>query len=259
MASFLDREVINKALQGIDAVFHLVSTTFPATSNADPDRDVRENLIGSLMLIEAMETCGVGRIVFLSSGGTVYGAPRWVPITEDHPLSPVTSYAIVKIAIEHYLRMYGALKGLSHIIVRASNPYGPRQAHVGTQGIVSTFMRRARAGDPVEVWGDGSIVRDYLYVTDLAAFCVLAASTDCSGTYNVGSSSGTTVNGVISAIRSVANAPLRVVYRPGRNFDVPNSVLDCSRARAEFGWSPKVSFEQGIRHLWEWLDCTGVR
>ena len=148
---FTDSAQILEALTDVEAVMHLASTTVPGTADLDPSADVRNNLLGSLSLLECMAQAGVSRILFLSSGGTVYGPPDVVPIPEDHPLRPINSYGIVKAAIEHYLQAFEATRGLSPISIRASNPYGPRQGHSGVQGVISTFLKRTMAGEPIEI------------------------------------------------------------------------------------------------------------
>src|ERR1700722_7131414 len=191
---FADEMTLVEALSGIDVVYHLVSTTVPGTADLDPKTDVRDNLIGTINLLESMQRLGLSRILFLSSGGTVYGIPEVVPIPETHALRPINSYGIVKAAIEHYLEMYRRTRGFSPVIVRASNPFGPRQAHSGVQGVISTFLRQILAGEPIEIWGDGAIVRDYLEVGDLSelayalelvigkAHTMGAAELDCQST-----------------------------------------------------------------------------
>jgi UDP-glucose 4-epimerase len=250
---FADEMMLVEALSGIDVVYHLISTTVPGTADLDPKTDVRDNLIGTINLLESMQRLGLSRILFLSSGGTVYGVPEIVPIPETHALRPVNSYGIVKAAIEHYLEMYRRARGFSPVIVRASNPFGPRQAHSGVQGVVSTFLRRTMAGEPIEIWGDGTVVRDYLEVSDLAELCVLAGTSDREGAYNAGSGHGLSVNEVVKAVREVTGADVEVIYKPARPVDVPRSVLDCSRAKNEFGWECETRFDSGLSNTWNWL------
>jgi UDP-glucose 4-epimerase len=250
---FADRIALVEALTGVETVYHLVSTTLPGTANLDPKTDIQDNLIGAINLFESMYALGVQRILFLSSGGTVYGTPEMVPIPETHPLRPINSYGIVKASIEHYLEMYRRTRGISPIIVRASNPFGPRQAHSGVQGVISTFLRRVLAGEPIEIWGDGSIVRDYFYVGDLAEFCARAGTGRREGAYNVGSGRGMSINQIVEAVRKVTGLDFETVYRPGRTIDVPRSVLDCSRARNDFGWECEADFESALRKTWDWL------
>ncbi len=250
---FADKMAVVEALAGVDAVYHLLSTTLPGTAELNPKTDVHDNLIGTINLLESMQGLGVRRILFLSSGGTVYGIPETVPIPETHPLRPISSYGIVKASIEHYLEMYRRTRGFSPIIVRASNPFGPRQAHSGVQGVISTFLRRILAGEPIEIWGDGSVVRDYFEVGDLAELCVRAGTSHSEGAYNAGSGYGLSVNEIIEAIRKVTGSDFEIVYKPGRPVDVPCSVLDCSRAKSDFGWECKTGFDAGLRNAWNWL------
>jgi UDP-glucose 4-epimerase len=252
---FADEMTLVEALSGVDVVYHLVSSTVPGTADLDPKTDVRDNLIGTINLLESMQRLGLTRILFLSSGGTVYGIPEVVPIPETHALRPISSYGIVKAAIEHYLEMFRKTRGFSPIIVRASNPFGPRQAHSGVQGVVSTFLRRILVGEPIEIWGDGTVVRDYLEVSDLAELCVRAGTSDREGAYNAGSGHGLSVNDVVEAVRKVTGADVKVIYKPSRPVDVTRSVLDCSRAKNEFGWECKTGFDSGLSNTWNWLKA----
>jgi UDP-glucose 4-epimerase len=252
-ADFANRMALVEALSGMDAVYHLLSTTVPGTADQDPKTDVQDNLIGTINLLDSMQRLGLSRILFLSSGGTVYGIPDTIPIPETHPLRPINSYGIVKATIEHYLEMYRRTRGFSPVIVRASNPFGPRQAHSGVQGVISTFLRLILAGQTLEIWGDGTVVRDYLEVGDLANFCVIAGTSDREGAYNVGSGKGLSVNNIVEAVRKVTGSGFRVVYKPGRAIDVPRSVLDCSRAKDDFGWKCEIGLDAGLHKLWNWL------
>jgi UDP-glucose 4-epimerase len=242
-----------EAISGTDSVFHLISSTFPSTGNINPQADVEDNLVNTLVLIQAMMELKIGRLTFLSSGGTVYGVPETVPISEDHPLRPINSYGIVKVAIEQYLGMYLRERRLSPVVIRASNPYGPRQGHSGVQGVVSTFLRSARDRRPIEIWGDGSVVRDFFYVEDLANLIVKAAESDNVGPFNAGSGKGVSLNQLIDAIASAAQTKVDRVYRPARSTDVPTSVLDVSRAANTFGWTARVDLMDGLAASWDWL------
>jgi UDP-glucose 4-epimerase len=252
IGDFAEKMAVAEALTGMDTVVHLVSSTFPGTANLAPAIDVRDNLINTLGLLDLMVEMRIPRLVFLSSGGTVYGALDRVPVPEDHPLRPINSYGIVKVAIEHYLEMYRHLHGIQSLVARASNPYGPRQGHSGVQGVISTFLRRVHEGEPIEIWGDGSVVRDYLYVSDLAEFCVLAARGNEVGAFNVGSGEGRSINEIIEIIRAATGVEIKPHFKPGRAVDVPRSVLDISRAEKYFGWRPKTSISDGIAQAWDW-------
>jgi len=256
LGDFSDKMLLARVLDGKDTVFHLVSTTFPGTANLDPKADVTGNLIGTLTLVETMASLGIERLVFLSSGGTVYGPAPGHPVPENYPLNPINSYGIVKATIERYLEMYRANHGLKPIAVRAANPFGPRQGNTGVQGVIATFMRRLRDGQPVEIWGDGQVVRDYLHVADLAAFCVRAAGSELCGAVNAGSGRGRSLLDIVALLSEVTGREIEPVFRPGRGIDVPYSVLDIRRATERLDWRPDTDFRDGLRETWEWVMRT---
>lgn len=250
---FSDSSLINEALIGMDGVIHLASTTVPSTSNLDPIADITGNLIGTMKLIEGMRAIGVKNLVYSSSGGTVYGIPKTNPIPEDHALHPISSYGIVKAAIENYLFMENHLHGLRYCALRASNPYGPRQGHRGVQGVIGTYLWRIAKNEPIEVWGDGSAVRDFIYVTDLAELCVSALHSQACGVFNAGSGQGASVLDMIEMVQKTTGQDLTPVFKPGRAFDVPRAVLDITRARTTFDWAPEFDLQNGIDRSWDWV------
>lgn len=248
-----DTASLAEALMGIDMVFHLVSTTVPTTANLDPIADIQGNLVGTLRLLDLMRAQGVRRLLYLSSGGTVYGIPTMDPVPEHHPLQPISSYGIIKVAIESYIRMEANLHGLAPVILRPSNPYGPRQGHGGVQGIIGTYMWRHARGENMELWGDGSIVRDFVDVRDLAQLCVTCAEAGTTGVYNAGAGMGHSIREIIDGISRVSGIPLEPVVKPGRQFDVPRVVLDISAVNAATGWAPTIRFEDGLADTWTWV------
>ncbi len=251
---FGDAFSIAEALAGIDVVYHLIGTTLPGTSNLNPTADVKDNLIGTVALLQQMVKTGVKRIIYLSSGGTVYGNPEKNPVTESHPLRPLCSYGIVKVAVENYLFMFQQLYGISAIIMRPSNAYGPRQGHTGVQGIISTFLSKTLSGETLVVWGDGSIIRDYIYVTDLARICLIAGESEVTDVFNVGYSKGYTISTIIETIAKVVGRKPAVHYEPARAFDVRHVVLDTTKIRKKFDWIPEISLDDGIKKQWEWMN-----
>jgi UDP-glucose 4-epimerase len=251
---FRDPADVGAAIAGCRAVFHLVSTTLPQSSNANPAADVADNVIGTVQLLEACRREGGCKVVFASSGGTVYGVPRTVPITEEHPTHPITSYGIGKLTIEKYLELYRVLHGIDYCVLRIANPFGERQRVASGQGAVTAFLHRAHRGETIEIWGDGSVVRDYLYVGDVAE--ALARTLDYRGErriINIGSGVGRDLNNVLAAIEKVIGRPVQRRYVPGRSFDVPANVLDIRLARAELGWQPAIPFEEGLRRTLRWI------
>ena len=248
---------VSDAVQGIDAVLHLVSTTLPKNSNDDPIYDVQSNVVASLHIMNAMVTHKVRKLVFISSGGTVYGNPLYSPIDENHPTNPVVSYGITKLAIEKYLQMYERLHGLKAITLRVANPYGKRQRIEAAQGAVGVFLHRALKGIPIEIWGDGSITRDYIHVSDVAeAFVQALHYTGEHRVFNVGCGVGISLNTLIGELERALGQTIERRYLPGRPFDVPVSVLCNNLARTELNWSPAVSMSDGIARTAEWMKQT---
>lgn len=246
---------VEVAVQGIQIVYHLISTTLPKTSNDDPIFDVENNVIGTLKLLEAARRAGVEKIVFASSGGTVYGIPEQIPISEDHPTNPLSSYGIGKLAIEKYLRLYNALHGLNYSILRLANPYGERQRVKAAQGAVAVFLHKAMTGIPVEIWGDGSVVRDYIDVSDVVRAMVRVAEYEGEERlFNIGSGCGKSLNDILATIETILKRPVQRIYKPSRVFDVPVNVLDISRAEYNLGWRPQISFEAGVERFYHWLS-----
>jgi UDP-glucose 4-epimerase len=239
---------IRHALEGVNTVFHLVSTTQPQSSNDDPAFDVQSNLLATLGLLEQLRNRPEVTLVYISSGGTVYGKPQQTPIPETHPTEPTCSYGIVKLAIEKYLALYHLLHGLEYRVLRLANPYGPGQEANRAQGVVGTFLSRVAHGEAIEVWGDGSVVRDYLYIGDaVAALQQAAAYKGRERIFNIGSGSGHSVREIIAVIERTTGKTANVRYTAARKFDIPVSVLDITRAKTELGWEPKIELDAGLR------------
>lgn len=246
---------VTDAINGMDAVFHLVSFTLPKDSNDDILYDVQTNLTATLHLLHAMLQQRVGRIIFISSGGTVYGEPTYLPIDESHPTDPLVSYGITKLTIEKYLLMFQKLHDLKPVILRVSNPYGPRQRIGTAQGAATTFLYRALHKIPIEIWGDGSVVRDYIYISDLAEAFVKALHYDGEKSiFNISSGIGVNLNELISEIETFFGCSVHRNYLASRPFDIPKSVLANTLARQELNWSPMVELQEGIIKTVNWLE-----
>lgn len=243
----------------VDTVYHLISTTCPTNSNQDVAGEMEENLIATIRLLDACVEAGVKKIVFLSSGGTVYGKLHTGICREEEEAFPITSYGVQKLAIEKVLYLYYEMHGLDYRIVRLSNPYGPYQRPNGVQGVVSTFTYRALKGQPIEVFGDGSVVRDYIYIEDaVTGILRIARQPGRYRLYNLGSGQGRTVLDVIGAIEKVLGKRPEVIFRPGRPVDVPVNVLDVSRFERDFGAMSAAPLEEGIRRLAEFYQQSDI-
>lgn len=249
-----DPALLQTALAGCQVVIHLISTSLPATSNQDIPADAQANLVATLHLLEACRANGVRKVVFASSGGTVYGVPRFTPLTEDHPTQPINAYGIVKLTIEHYLRLYHHLYGLGYVVLRGANPYGARQNPRHSQGAVGVFLGRLAQGEPITIWGDGRVVRDYFHVRDMARAFVLAAESGLTtGLFNIGSGQGVSLNDLLAAMAAVTGRQPSVAYAPARAVDVPVNVLAIDQARLHLGWQPEIDLTTGLRQTWQWV------
>ncbi|WP_323687921.1 NAD-dependent epimerase/dehydratase family protein [Rhizobium sp. AN69] len=259
--NFLARSDIEAALNGIDVCFHLISTTIASTSNANPTFDVETNLLGTLQLLKCAVKSGVKRIVFISSGGTVYGVPKTIPISEEHSTYPTSSYGITKLAIEKYLDLYRSLHGLEYVTLRLANPYGVGQRLDAQQGAIAVFLARALRGEEISIWGDGSVIRDYIYVDDAIDAMVRSADVNIQGgcVVNIGAGVGYSINEILSAIEKVTGRRTNKKYVEGRTYDVPANVLDISAAARLLGWTPKISLEEGLLRFSNWIKDGGSR
>ncbi|MNJ13175.1 dTDP-4-dehydro-6-deoxyglucose reductase [compost metagenome] len=253
----MSKHDVSEAVDGMDAVLHLVSTTLPKTSNDDPIYDVQTNLVATLQMLNAMVEKHVSRIVFISSGGTVYGAPTYLPIDEKHPTDPQVSYGITKLAIEKYILMYQHLHGIKATVLRVTNPYGERQRVETAQGAVGVFLSRALKNEPIQIWGDGSVTRDYVYVSDVAeAFALSLKYEGPYSVFNISSGTGVSINQLIERIETVIDGKIAKEYLPGRPYDVPVSVLNNALAAEELKWAPKVGLEDGLKLTAAWMKRT---
>ena len=252
---FTNEKDVARAIKGIDYIFHFIGTTLPKTSTENPVYDLESNVISTLKLLNLATQEKIKKIIFSSSGGTVYGVPQVIPISEDHPTNPTSAYGISKLMIEKYLALYHLTKGLDYVIFRIANPYGERQNPHSIQGAIAVFLGSAKEGKPITVWGKGNITRDYIYIKDTVPVLINAVQTNNQQrVFNLGSGKGTTLNELLAVIKEVTGRTVKVTYTGERAIDVPINVLDISRAREEFGFSPHTTLLDGVRKTWQWLN-----
>lgn len=255
---FLNRDDVSKALSGADVVFHLVSTTNPMSSSQDPFVDIDTNVRGSIELFQLCVKNGVKKVIFPSSGGTIYGDAGREVIDESAVPQPNSPYGIGKLIIEQYLRYFKRAYGLDYIVYRIANPYGPGQNIFGKQGVIPIFMHRFLVKDPVDVYGDGSMIRDYLYIDDLIQMIVESYDKPNKyNEYNLSSGLGVSINEIFNSIALCAGYEVPKQYLDTPPTFVGKSVLDNTRFAKEFGIKPKIILEQGIKRTWEYVTRIG--
>lgn len=254
---FLNRADLAAALQGVDYVFHLISTTTPATAENDPLVDIDTNVHNTIQLLEECVEANIKKVFFASTGGAIYGdIDADKPINEGTNPQPVSPYAIGKLTIEHYLRYFNRKFGLSTLTFRISNPYGERHSPVNRQGVIPIFLHHIANNEPITVLGDGSMVRDYLYVGDVATLVAKTFIIAKNSLYNLGSGQGININELVGIIKKVTGRAVQINHRPKPPTFVQNVILDTSRFRNEFGLAPETSLEDGIRKTWEYVLST---
>jgi UDP-glucose 4-epimerase len=251
-------EKLYQAIQNSDVVVHLVSTLLPSPSNLDPARDIHENLIGTMHLLKLCTKARVNKVIFASSGGTVYGPQKIMPIKECTLPNPISSYGIVKTATENYLNLYRHLHSMDFVALRIANPFGEYQMP-HEQGLVANLMEKALAGKVIEVWGDGSVVRDYIHISSVVEAMLLSINLQNSKApriFNIGSGVGRTVNDVFYAVEAVHGSPLKISYTKSRTADVPENVLDVSLASEHLNWEPSTDWENELQKTYAWVRGT---
>tara|TARA_R110002126_G_scaffold278004_1_gene424124 strand:- start:29456 stop:30439 length:984 start_codon:yes stop_codon:yes gene_type:complete len=250
---------LDDLVSSADVIHNYAWSTIPQTANADPLADLVGNVGLVIKLLEAVRRRGGGRIIFSSSGGTVYGRLRSVPVPETHALAPLTAYGASKVSAETYLNYYRELYGLDTRVARIANPYGAGQRIERLQGVVTTIVHRALSGDSIEIWGDGEAIRDFIHISDatnaLLSIADALESTDRSPfLFNIGSGTGSSINHILAIIERRLERKIAVLHRPGRLFDVPISVLDISKIKQAFAWRPEFSLETGISEMFDDLE-----
>lgn len=239
-------------IEHVDVVHFYAWGSLPSTANDNPKADIDCNLGALLGLLDALKRRGHGRVVFASSGGTVYGPLKQVPVVETHEMAPITAYGAGKAAAEIYLNLYRAMHGLDCRIARIANPFGAGQNISRGLGVVTAFVKKALDGELIEIWGTGEVVRDFIHIAD-AADCLacLSMADDLQGhtVFNVGSGKGTSLNEIVAALEASFQRKLIVHRKPGRAFDVPSNVLSIERARRVLGWYPQLTFADGLARM----------
>ncbi len=253
LGDFADPNSVAGAIESFDVVFHLIHGAMPQAANLAIPTDVQQNVIPTIVLLDLCRKLGVKRVIFSSSGGTLYGSPQQIPTPESAPTDPICAYGISKLAIEKYLALYEHLHALDFRVLRIANAFGPFQIAWKGQGFIAATVSRALSGQPIEIWGDGSVVRDFVFIDDVVdAFEAAMGDTGSDRIFNIGTGEGRSLREVIAAIEGLLGVKLNIKWAPGRSLDTPRSVVAIDRAKAGLAWTPKTPFDTGLAATIEW-------
>lgn len=251
---FLSITDLRAALEGIDAVYHFISVTTPATSDDNPTIDIETNVRMSVELFKLCVEARIKRVIFASTGGAIYGENTASPYSETDATAPISPYAISKLTLENYLRYFRRKHGLQSVTVRMSNPYGERQPLHRKQGVIPIFLENIAQDKPITVLGDGSMVRDYVYVKDVAQMIIkLSHGNPKHEVYNIGSGVGTTVNEIVAMVQQVSGKTANITHQPVPPTFVQEAVLNTKRFVDEFGALPLTDMEEGMRTTYAYI------
>lgn len=253
--NYLNTGDLEDALKDIDYVFHFISTTTPASAENDPVVDIDSNVRMSVELFRLCVNAEIKRVIFASTGGAIYGEARDdQPHHEDDTPQPISPYAIGKLAIEHYLRYFRVKHDLDSVTFRISNPYGERQPFHRKQGVIPIFLENIHRGQPINIMGDGSMVRDYIYVKDMTDMITNVFDKPMQhDTYNLGSGEGRSVNEIVKTIETVLNKDASIEYKDTPSTFLPKVVLDTSRFSSEFSETGATSLKDGIQATYSYI------
>lgn len=246
--------VVDLAFDGVDVLLHFGGTTSPGLSVAHLSAGEVDVESSSTLFKRAVDA-EVGKILFSSSGGTVYGNPSMIPVKEDQPVNPLIPYAHTKVAIESHLQRACAGSTTAPVILRYGNPYGPNQYPERGTGVITAWLEAARDGEPIHLFGHKNSARDFVFISDSSAATLSAIDTpEARGIYNIGTGRATSLGVLLETIEEVIGTKLEIIEHPPRPSDkVSRIALDCTRAREHLGWSPVTTLEEGISRTWDWV------
>ena len=237
----------------IDVVFHLAAQIDVRKSVSNPIFDATTNIIGTINLLNMIQKYNVGKIIYSSSGGAVYGEPTKLPADETHPVRPLAPYGISKHCPEHYIEYYHDLYGLKYTILRYANVYGPRQDPLGEAGVIAIFMGRMLKGETPIIFGDGNQTRDYVFVGDVVNANISAINNGDNQIYNIGTGKETSVNKIYAVLSKLIENSPKTIYEAKRPGEVERICLNTDRAKKESFWSAEVTLEEGIKKTLEFI------
>ena len=249
-----ESDVVAPLLDICQTVIHLASTTNPGSSARAPLSEIDGNVFPAVQLMEIMSKHKPKRLIFTSSGGAVYGNPQYLPVKETQALQPHSYYAAGKAALESLFTAYAHSNDVPLTILRPSNLYGPGQQLRRGFGLVRTLFEKCLKDEPIEIWGDGHNIRDYLFINDaIEAVTAVLNTPDAVGAFNIGSGDGVSVIDLISLVQDVTGRELKILNRAGRRTDVKAIVLDTTKIHTSTGWEARTNLSTGLKSTWDWI------
>lgn len=246
---------IGEMIDQADRVFFMAGASTPAHADRNTASSVRDSVLTALTVLDLMRDTSTRRIVVASSGGTVYGEPSRLPTREDHALRPISIHGLNSLVTERYVRFFAEQHDLHATVLRYSNVYGPGQTGRRGQGVVAAWFRAFAIGEPLTIFGDLSVTRDFVFATDAAEATVRVGLSDrASDVYNVGSGVGVSLGKVLELVQRASRAAVAIRREQARGVDVSATALDCSRLTSDTGWKPDVSLEHGVLASWNWIS-----
>jgi UDP-glucose 4-epimerase len=246
--SFDEQNLLDSILPDIDIIVHTACTTVPENSTINPIHDVETNVISTIKLLESSKKHGVKKLIYLSSGGVVYGNTNEKTINELHPTNPISSYGVTKLMVEKYIQYYSILYNIDYTIFRIANAFGPNQSGKNNQGVIAHWLKKCKENEPLEIWGDENIVRDYIYIDDIVNAIAISINEKIHGIYNIGTGNGVSLIKLAETILEIipTKSTIKTVKSNSRLFDIEYNNLDCTLFISKSSWKAKVSLKEGI-------------
>lgn len=249
MGNFQDEVLLNEILPQVEMVIHLACSSVPENSISNPDGDVENNVLGSLVLLNKMKEFNVKKIIYVSSGGVVYGNSNQLPTDENAKLQPISSYGITKLILEQNIKLLAENYNMEYCILRISNAYGNGQHERKNQGIINIWIQNIEKGLPIQIIEDGSQVRDYIHISDIVNAFSSVIKNDINGIYNISTGVGTSLNELLILIEKKLKKSAQIQTIPNRKFDVVKNILNSEKFIKISGWKAKISLEKGIHSI----------
>jgi len=250
-ADILDFEAVRRVVRKVGAIVHLAASPLLASID-NPKLNMKVNVEGTLNILDAMRAFKTKKIVF-SSASSVVGEVRYNPVDEEHPCMPKTPYAVTKKTCEDYIRVYHEISGIDYLVFRFFNVYGPWQ-YPDNRALIPNLYKQLASGEPFTIYGDGSATRDFVYVRDVAEFCIQALTQDISNELvNLGAGKPTSVVELVNIASTILNVKPNLVYKPKRPGEIDNFYADTSKLERLFGRKPTTTLEEGLGHTFAWL------